>query len=173
MNAMLAHAGDWYDSRLAGRGAEGEMRYKVAALAAAVVVASTLVATGVAGAIVHGSAVPDHGDAWVVSIHKGATPTTKNLVCGGTHIAPQFVLTAKQCLDTDLDGTIEAGEHQPTALWFSFDRTKISETGRGEVIRGASVAFNADNDLAIVKLARPATRRQSDWRRPRQRSERS
>jgi secreted trypsin-like serine protease len=129
-----------------------------AALAAGAALALTGLDTAQAQTeIARGTAVPDGQYPWAVSLHLGSTPTTANLNCSGSHIAPEWVLSAAHCFDNNLNGTIEASELSANEYWFSLNRTKISTTTRGEVIQGQSVILNGANDIALVKLARPST----------------
>jgi hypothetical protein len=133
----------------------------LAAVAAAAALAFAGVPAAHAGSgepdIANGTNVPDGGYPWAVSLHTGALPSTANTWCSGSHIAPQWVITAQHCLDNDLDGTIEPGEVAPTGLWVSLNRTRISDTSRGEVIQGSSVVLNNANDIALLRLARPSS----------------
>ncbi|NMO20914.1 trypsin-like serine protease [Pyxidicoccus fallax] len=107
--------------------------------------------------IARGTAVPNGTYPWAVSLHTGATPSTANLQCSGSHIAPGWVLTAQHCFDSNLDGVISASEFSANEIWASLDRTRISDTSRGQVIQGAQVFLNNTNDLALLRLASPSS----------------
>lgn len=106
--------------------------------------------------IARGTAVPDGTYPWAVSLHTSSATSTANRTCSGSHIAPGWVLTAQHCFDGNLDGTISAGEFSATEIWASLNRTRISETSRGQVIQGAEVFLNNTNDLALLRLATPS-----------------
>ncbi|NMO20913.1 trypsin-like serine protease [Pyxidicoccus fallax] len=107
--------------------------------------------------IARGTAVPNGTYPWAVSLHTGATPSTGNVRCSGSHIAPGWVLTAQHCFDSNLDGVISASEFSANEIWASLDRTRISDTSRGQVIQGAQVFLNNTNDLALLRLASPSS----------------
>jgi hypothetical protein len=90
-------------------------------------------------------------------LHTGSTPSSANTWCSGSHIAPQWVITAQHCLDNDLDGTIEPSEVSANELWVSLNRTRISDTSRGEVIQGLSAVLNNANDIALLRLSSPSS----------------
>ncbi len=106
--------------------------------------------------IARGTAVPDGTYPWAVSLHTSSATSTANRTCSGSHIAPGWVLTAQHCFDADLDGTITAAEFSATEIWASLNRTRISDTSRGQVIQGAEVFLNNTNDLALLRLATPS-----------------
>jgi len=136
------------------------VRYGQSAILGGVALSLALAVAGPASAepdIAHGSAVSDGTYPWAVSLHLGSDPTTANLNCSGSHIAPEWVLTAAHCFDSNLDGTITASENSANEYWFSLNRTRISNRTRGEVIQGSSVILNGTNDIALVRLARPST----------------
>jgi hypothetical protein len=106
--------------------------------------------------IARGTAVPDGTYPWAVSLHTSSAPSNANTWCSGSHIAPGWVLTAQHCFDHNLDGIIQASELSANELWASLNRTRISETTRGEVIQGAQVFLNNTNDIALLRLAQPS-----------------
>jgi hypothetical protein len=107
--------------------------------------------------IANGTNVPDGTYPWAVSLHTAAATSTANTLCSGSHVAPGWVLTAQHCFDSNLDGVISAAERSANEIWVSLDRTRISETSRGQVIQGAEVFLNNTNDLALLRLAAPST----------------
>jgi hypothetical protein len=107
--------------------------------------------------IANGTNVPNGGYPWAVSLHTGSIPSTANTWCSGSHIAPQWVITAQHCLDNNLNGIIEASEVSANELWVSLNRTRISDTSRGEVIQGFSAVLNNANDIALLRLSRPSS----------------
>jgi hypothetical protein len=68
-------------------------------------------------------------------------------------VAPEFVLTAAHCFDGNLNGVIEPAENSANELWASLNRTRISDTSKGQVIRGQAVFLNPANDIALLRLA--------------------
>jgi secreted trypsin-like serine protease len=106
--------------------------------------------------IARGTAVPDGTYPWAVSLHTGPVPSNLNTQCSGSHVAPGWVLTAQHCFDSNLDGVITAAEFSANEIWASMDRTRISDTSRGQVIQGAQVFLNNTNDLALLRLATPS-----------------
>ncbi|MBZ4421475.1 trypsin-like serine protease [Myxococcus sp. RHSTA-1-4] len=108
------------------------------------------------GEIARGTAVPDGTYPWAVSLHMSSATSTANTLCSGSHVAPGWVLTAQHCFDHNLDGVIAASELSATEVWASMDRTRISDTSRGQVIQGAQVFLNNTNDLALLRLATPS-----------------
>lgn len=118
--------------------------------------------SGVTGAqadsfIANGQLVPDGTYPWAVSLHTSSATTAANRLCSGSHVAPDWVLTAAHCFDFNLNGTISADEFAANEVFFSLDRTLISTTTRGEVIQGTQVVLNGANDIALVRLAQPST----------------
>ncbi len=129
-------------------------RARVASRIAAVVAAIAFAALAVAQPpeIARGTAVPNRTYPWAVSLHTGSNPSTANTQCSGSHVAPNFVLTAAHCFDSNLDGTIQPSEFSANEIWASLNRTRISDRSRGQVIRGAAVFLNPLNDIALLRL---------------------
>ncbi|HZI16445.1 MAG TPA: trypsin-like serine protease [Myxococcus sp.] len=106
--------------------------------------------------IARGTAVPDGTHPWAVSLHTAAATSNANVLCSGSHVAPGWVLTAQHCFDHNLDGIIGASELSATQVWASLDRTRISDTSRGQVLQGAEVFLNNTNDIALLRLSAPS-----------------
>ena len=107
--------------------------------------------------IARGTSVPNGVHPWAVSLHTSASPSNLNVLCSGSHVAPGWVLTAQHCFDHNLNGVIEAAELSANEVWASLDRTRISDTSRGEVLQGAQVYLYGTNDLALLRLASPSS----------------
>jgi secreted trypsin-like serine protease len=103
--------------------------------------------------IANGQNVPNGTYPWAVSLHTSATPSNANTWCSGSHVAPEFVLTAAHCFDADLNGVISVSENSANELWASLNRTLISDTSKGQVIQGQAVFLNPANDIALLRLA--------------------
>lgn len=103
-----------------------------------------------------GIAVADRTFPWAVSLHDTSATAAGNQFCSGSHIAPGWVLTAQHCFDSNMDGTISADEVSANQVWASLNRTRISDTSRGEVLQGAQLFLNFTNDLALLRLVRPS-----------------
>ncbi len=93
--------------------------------------------------IVGGRDVPHGKQPWQVSFQDG-----REHFCGGSLIAPQWVLTAAHCLDNYTQETLRDIE-----LWVN----PVKLSGGGKPLRAVEAYFHDDTsaDIALIKLGRP------------------
>lgn len=95
---------------------------------------------------------PPGQNPWQVAVIFNEAPTIQRaFVCGGSLIAPEWVLTAAHCVDI----------FEPDELDVIVGREKLSSRG-GEQINASAFYIHADwdgdnNDIALIKLSQPAT----------------
>ncbi|KAG8452120.1 hypothetical protein GDO86_004060 [Hymenochirus boettgeri] len=102
------------------------------------------------GRIVGGSVCPKGECPWQALLMQGDT-----FICGGTLIAPNWVVTAAHCIKPLLENklTVVLGEHRIGTPEGTEQQSKVSEIIVHKEYFGAKT--NNDNDIALLKLSKP------------------
>lgn len=111
---------------------------RLAARLGAVLGTATLAATALAAtpssAIVGGSSVPDGQHAFMASLQTAGSEGSDGHFCGGSVVAPQWVLTAAHCMvDTD-----------PSDIQVAVGRTDLNDSSRGQTLTADRILVHPD-----------------------------
>lgn len=111
---------------------------RLAARLGAVLGTATLAATALgatpSSAIVGGSSVPDGQHAFMASLQTAGSEGSDGHFCGGSVVAPQWVLTAAHCMvDTD-----------PSDIQVAVGRTDLTDSSRGQTLTADRILVHPD-----------------------------
>ncbi len=114
--------------------------------------------------VIGGSDAADAEFPWIVLLHRRvfSDPGDQQFLCGGSLIAPEWVLTASHCVS----GPPTPAEQNPplstspSALYVTFgSNSSISGRQKREIadIVLTTSGYSFNNDIALIRLARPIT----------------
>lgn len=115
--------------------------------------------TAVQSAIVGGTPVPPGKYPWMAFIRRLSSDGFYDPTCGGSLIAPDWVLTAQHCVRKPDNSLYAPGDFQITLGDNDISATEPADQVRGvaEVVPAPGFAAPSIEDLALLRLSTPAT----------------